>query len=92
MPREETGGKPGSSCHAPSLFRFPFRQKDFICDLCVCVWKGKVRGLVFVPSKIRTAVAKSFTLRAALSAASMTEGEGTRSYAKALLRLRFGNG
>ena len=67
----------------------PIRQKDLIC-VCVC-GRGK-QGTVFVPSKIRTAVAKSFTLRAALSAASMTEGEGTRSYAKALLRLRFGKG
>lgn len=32
-----------------------------------------------VPSKIRTAVGKSLTLRAALSAAVHTEGEGTRS-------------
>ena len=32
-----------------------------------------------VPSKMRTAVAKSLTLRAALRAAATTEGEGTRS-------------
>lgn len=32
-----------------------------------------------VPSKILTAVGKSLTLRAALSAAVHTEGEGTRS-------------
>lgn len=32
-----------------------------------------------VPSKMRTAVAKSLTRRAALRAAAMTEGEGTRS-------------
>jgi hypothetical protein len=31
------------------------------------------------PSKIRTAVGKSFTLRAALRAAIITDGEGTRS-------------
>lgn len=36
-------------------------------------------GLNFLPSKIRTAVGKSFTLRAALRAAVMTMGEGTRS-------------
>ena len=47
--------------------------------------EGRRRGL---PSKIRTAVGKSLTLRAALRAAMMTEGEGTRSYAKALFRLR----
>lgn len=33
----------------------------------------------FVPSKMRTAVGKSLTLRAALRAAAMTEGAGTRS-------------
>lgn len=32
---------------------------------------------------------KSFTLLAAFSAATRTEGDGTRSYAKALLRLRY---
>jgi hypothetical protein len=32
-----------------------------------------------LPSKMRTAVAKSLTLRAALRAAATTEGEGTRS-------------
>ena len=41
-----------------------------------------------LPSNILTAVGKSLTLRAAFRAAMMTEGEGTRSYAKALLRLR----
>ncbi|KAL2281352.1 hypothetical protein FJTKL_11548 [Diaporthe vaccinii] len=35
--------------------------------------------LFAIPSKMRTAVGKSFTLRAALSAAVQTEGEGTRS-------------
>ncbi len=34
---------------------------------------------VLVPSKTRTAVGKSLTRRAALRAAVMTEGEGTRS-------------
>lgn len=38
------------------------------------------------PSKIRTAVGKSLTLLAALRAAMMTDGEGTRSYAKALFK------
>ena len=47
--------------------------------------QGSVKCL---PSKIRTAVGKSLTLRAALSAAMTTLGEGTRSYAKALFRLR----
>jgi hypothetical protein len=42
-----------------------------------------------LPSKILTAVGKSLTRRAALRAAVMTEVEGTRSYAKALLRLRW---
>ena len=42
-----------------------------------------------VPSNIRTAVGKSFTRRAARRAATMTDGAGTRSYAKALLRLRY---
>jgi hypothetical protein len=42
----------------------------------------------YIPSKIRTAVGKSLTLRAAFNAAVRTDGEGTRSYAKALLRLR----
>lgn len=32
-----------------------------------------------IPSKIRTAVGKSLTLRAAFRAAVHTEGEGTRS-------------
>lgn len=32
-----------------------------------------------LPSKTRTAVAKSLTLLAAFNAATMTEGEGTRS-------------
>lgn len=41
-----------------------------------------------IPSKTRTAVGKSFTLLAAFSAAVRTEGEGTRSYAKELFRLR----
>ena len=36
-------------------------------------------GACHVPSKIRTAVGKSLTRRAALRAAMMTEGEGTRS-------------
>ena len=40
------------------------------------------------PSKTRTAVGKSLTLLAALRAAVTTEGEGTRSYAKALFRFR----
>jgi hypothetical protein len=42
----------------------------------------------YIPSKIRTAVGKSLTLLAAFSAAVRTEGAGTKSYAKALLRLR----
>lgn len=42
-----------------------------------------------IPSKIRTAVGKSLTLLAAFKAAVRTEGEGTRSYAKALLRFRY---
>lgn len=42
-----------------------------------------------IPSKIRTAVGKSLTRLAAFNAAVMTEGDGTRSYAKALLRLRY---
>ena len=41
-----------------------------------------------VPSKIRTAVGKSLTLLAAFNAAVSTDGAGTRSYAKALFRLR----
>lgn len=41
-----------------------------------------------LPSKIRTAVGKSLTLLAAFKAAVRTDGEGTRSYAKALLRFR----
>ena len=36
-------------------------------------------GGILLPSKIRTAVGKSFTRRAALSAAERTEGEGTKS-------------
>ena len=40
------------------------------------------------PSKIRTAVGKSLTRRAARRAAVTTDGEGTRSYANALFRLR----
>jgi hypothetical protein len=40
---------------------------------------SKHRGLQFVPSKIRTAVAKSFTRLAAFNAAAITEGDGTRS-------------
>ena len=39
---------------------------------------GMANGGV-VPSKIRTAVGKSLTLRAALTAAVMTEVDGTRS-------------
>ena len=46
------------------------------------------REVANVPSNIRTAVGKSFTRLAALRAATMTEGAGTRSYAKALFRLR----
>ena len=42
----------------------------------------------FLPSNIRTAVGKSLTLLAALKAAVMTEGDGTRSYANALFRFR----
>jgi hypothetical protein len=48
--------------------------------------------LAFTPSKTRTAVGKSLTLLAALRAAWRTEGEGTRSYAKALFRLRCAGG
>jgi hypothetical protein len=44
--------------------------------------------MISIPSKIRTAVGKSLTLRAAFNAAVRTDGDGTRSYAKALLRLR----
>lgn len=51
---------------------------------------GKDLGDLVVPSKIRTAVGKSLTLLAALRAAVITDGEGTRSYAKALFRLRYG--
>lgn len=43
------------------------------------------------PSKILTAVGKSLTLRAALRAAAKTPTDGTRSYAKALLRFRCDN-
>merc|ERR1712093_973074 len=39
-----------------------------------------------IPSKIRTAVGKSLTLLVAFNAAVRTEGEGTRSYAKALFK------
>lgn len=42
-----------------------------------------------LPSKILTADGKSLTLLAAFSAATITDGEGTRSYAKALFRLRW---
>lgn len=45
-------------------------------SMCLCVPVCTAR---FVPSKIRTAVGKSLTLRAALSAAVQTPGEGTRS-------------
>jgi hypothetical protein len=42
--------------------------------------QGSVSKLMeIVPSKMRTAVPKSLTLRAALRAAAITEGEGTRS-------------
>jgi hypothetical protein len=43
------------------------------------------------PSNILTAVGKSLTRLAAFRAAVMTLGEGTRSYAKALLRFRCGS-
>jgi len=48
----------------------------------------KVCKQVFKPSKIRTAVGKSLTLLAAFNAAVRTDGEGTRSYAKALFKFR----
>lgn len=46
--------------------------------------KGQSQGIqseevLCLPSKMRTAVAKSLTRRAALRAAAMTTGEGTRS-------------
>lgn len=53
--------------------------------LCVCTlmldvgYSSSLSAKYDVPSKIRTAVGKSLTLRAALSAAVHTEGEGTRS-------------
>lgn len=47
------------------------------------------RDDVDLPSKILTAVGKSLTLLAAFRAAMMTLGEGTRSYAKALFKLRW---
>ena len=50
---------------------------------------SETSGREYIPSKIRTAVGKSLTLRAAFNAAVSTDGEGTRSYAKALLRLRY---
>jgi hypothetical protein len=42
--------------------------------MCVALREG-----CYLPSKIRTAVGKSLTRLAALRAAMMTEGEGTRS-------------
>lgn len=47
-------------------------------DVDVC-YSFSLSAKYDVPSKIRTAVGKSLTLRAALSAAVHTEGEGTRS-------------
>lgn len=44
---------------------------------------------ICIPSKILTAVGKSLTRRAAFNAAIRTDGDGTRSYAKALLRFRY---
>ena len=41
-----------------------------------------------IPSNTRTAVGKSLTLLAAFKAATMTDGEGTKSYANALFRCR----
>ena len=51
------------------------------------IYVGRLTG--HVPSKTRTAEGKSLTRLAARRAAVMTEGEGTRSYAKQLLRFRW---
>lgn len=51
-----------------------------VCTLMLDVgYSSSLSAKYDVPSKIRTAVGKSLTLRAALSAAVHTEGEGTRS-------------
>jgi hypothetical protein len=58
-----------------------------VLDLCLDAWKERVCQHVVgvgevwddAPSKILTAVGKSLTLRAALRAATMTEGAGTKS-------------
>jgi hypothetical protein len=58
-----------------------------VLDLCLDACKGMARQYVVrvgeewddAPSKILTAVGKSLTLRAALRAATMTEGAGTKS-------------
>ena len=55
---------------------------DFGFDTCVSevsVLKITKAEVIYAPSKTRTAVGKSLTLLAALRAAVMTEGDGTRS-------------
>ena len=65
-------------------------KEMLVCSGFSPVWT--VRAKIFsrdnLPSKIRTAVGKSFTRRAALRAAVITVVDGTKSYAKELLRFR----
>lgn len=72
-----------------SLRRMPSSSRNGLSSSRYCSYWPLFSVLALMPSKTRTAVGKSLTLLAALIAASQTEGEGTRSYAKALFRLRY---